>query len=79
MNENKTTQTINLENRSFSLTIQKENNEVYKNENIDKIWEYNTLLVPMDIILSNIFENYNKEAENQTLTCNNTTLEVKKN
>ena len=77
-NKNKTTQTINLENRNFSLTIQKENNEIYKNENIDKIWEYNTLLVPMDIILSNIFENYNEEAENQTLTCNNTTLEVKK-
>lgn len=76
-NTEKTAKYIDIENRIFSLSIAKEGEEIYKSENTDKIWVYNTLMLPMDIVLSQIFENYNQEVEEQTLTYNSTTLQIK--
>lgn len=78
MNIKEKNKIVDVQNRIFSLSIAKEGEELYKSENADKIWKYNTLMLPMDIVLSQIFENYNQEQKEQTLIYNNTTLQIKK-
>ena len=73
----KETTKLNLNNRNFSLSIIKDGKNCYNSEGIDKVWIYNTLMFPMDIVLSHIFEDYDRTIEKQILSYNNTTLEIK--
>ena len=64
--------------QSFSLIINKNNEEIYKNENELIEYKYSTIFINMDTIFSNIFKEYNIDNSQQTLIYNNIILEIDK-
>lgn len=63
--------------KKFEISILKNDGTEINLENQKMIEKYNTVLVPMDIIFSEIFGKEYKKDEDCTLSYNDTTLEVK--
>lgn len=64
--------------QTFSLIINKDHKEIYKNENELIEYKYNTIFINMNTIFSNIFREYNLNNSKQTLTYNDIILEIDK-
>lgn len=60
----------------FSVLIKDGDEDIANFEDMDIVYEYNTLLFPMDIIFEYIFDDYNMDTDQQTLSYNSTTLEI---
>ncbi len=68
-----------LDTRNFAIEIRKDNKAKYSSQNSNAIVLYNTVMVPMDEIFSEIFGESYKKGTEQELKYNNTTLNIKEN
>lgn len=67
-----------INNQMFSLSIIQDKQQVYFTGDIEQKFKYNTIMLPMDIIFSQLFDNYQVDKEEQELIYEDFKLIVKR-